>query len=817
VATGQKKLRDPSERVARRLLAEGRISRELHDAALRHRSSKGVRFEEALIELGISEEQVLKLLAEMYRVQYISAIKLSAAAVDKRTLALVPAQIAEQRQVVPVLLDRQRSVLSVVTSDPEDLETFKELELATQVRTIRALFARPAAVEAAVRKFYLGDDFAFSLMRNESYDVARALERDPVQALAAQRGEPMLGEREAAQRSAASMAPALEPQQRTQPSFAAPAGHAPPAAQTATAQTARARASQVVISSAPPEAPMAPAVHSVPPQRHPAAPSHPGLGSIPPQSPRTPPSGVAQRQPGLSAPPAGPPAVTVSTEPRRVLLTPPPPPPVSGEAATPDGISPLPMSLEPALATEPPPPPSIPSAPAIPRAAPIMADRPTPLVPAPALDPDVVGDSFQLAVVMVSLLEGNRKDLRGHSIQTARLVATVCEGFELPPARARAAEVAALVHDLGKASSYHLTPYNVASFDGHRAAAQKLYATPTRVMESAKLAKVTLSAVQHMYERYDGQGFPDGLKANDIPIESRILAICDSYTDLTNNPRNSFRRVLTAQEACEALREMQGAVFDPKVIDRFSHVVLGDEIAQRLRSDRGTVLLVDPDVEETTVLELALLEKKYDVHVARAVDEALRFVESADVDIVVSEMTLEPGTGFELLRKVRARSGGTELPFVFLSQETDATKVAEALEAGAADYLFKPLATPVLLAKLRRILEQTQGAKRVRGVSGSLEEMAIPDLVQILHQGRKTGALQLSTDGEQGTVFFKDGTIVDATFRNMTGEAAFYAIVGISTGDFTIDPTVTPPTKVIQASPEMLLLEGMRRMDEASR
>ena len=59
---------------------------------------------------------------------------------------------------------------------------------------------------------------------------------------------------------------------------------------------------------------------------------------------------------------------------------------------------------------------------------------------------------------------------------------------------------------------------------------------------------------------------------------------------------------------------------------------------------------------------------------------------------------------------------------MFLSQQTDGAKVAAALDAGATDYLFKPLATQVLIAKLRRILDQTKAARRVRGVSGSLEE-----------------------------------------------------------------------------------------------
>jgi ribosomal protein L21E len=155
--------------------------------------------------------------------------------------------------------------------------------------------------------------------------------------------------------------------------------------------------------------------------------------------------------------------------------------------------------------------------------------------------------------------------------------------------------------------------------------------------------------------------------------------------------------------------------------------------------------------------------------------------------------------------------------FVFLSQETDSQKVTEALDAGASDYLFKPLASQVVVAKVRHLLEQSHRKREARGVSGSLEEMSLPDIVQVLHQGRKTGALKLSSDGKTGAVYFKDGTIVDAVWGDENGEEAFYAIVCVTRGGFTIDPEAIPPEATIQVSPEMLLLEGMRRLDEAGR
>jgi DNA-binding response OmpR family regulator len=166
---------------------------------------------------------------------------------------------------------------------------------------------------------------------------------------------------------------------------------------------------------------------------------------------------------------------------------------------------------------------------------------------------------------------------------------------------------------------------------------------------------------------------------------------------------------------------------------------------------------------------------------------------------------------------VRSRPNGKDVAFVFFSSDTDSTKVDEALDAGAQDYLFKPLASQVVAAKVRHMLEQRHKQRAVRGVSGSLEEMSLPDIVQVLHQGRKTGALKLSGEGQSGTIYFKDGAIVDAAFGDLSGADAFYGIVGVKKGDFTIDPTVVPGEKTINTSPEMLLLEGLRRLDEAGR
>ena len=111
---------------------------------------------------------------------------------------------------------------------------------------------------------------------------------------------------------------------------------------------------------------------------------------------------------------------------------------------------------------------------------------------------------------------------------------------------------------------YHLTALNCSEYDGHKVAAQKACGVPARLLEPVRMPPEAVEAVAHMYERYDGKGFPDGIGGKDIPLGARVLAICDTYADLTQNPRNPFRKTLSPQEACAALAKLQGHDLRPE-------------------------------------------------------------------------------------------------------------------------------------------------------------------------------------------------------------------------------------------------------------
>ena len=71
--------------------------------------------------------------------------------------------------------------------------------------------------------------------------------------------------------------------------------------------------------------------------------------------------------------------------------------------------------------------------------------------------------------------------------------------------------------------------------------------------------------VRWHHERWDGGGYPDGLRGEDIPVEARIITCCDSYNAMTTT--RAYRAALPAEVAAAELRACAGTQFDPRIVD----------------------------------------------------------------------------------------------------------------------------------------------------------------------------------------------------------------------------------------------------------
>lgn len=77
--------------------------------------------------------------------------------------------------------------------------------------------------------------------------------------------------------------------------------------------------------------------------------------------------------------------------------------------------------------------------------------------------------------------------------------------------------------------------------------------------------------VRHHHERWDGLGYPDGLKGEEIPLPSRIIAAADIYEALTS--ARPYREAFAKQDATAMIKEMSGTVLDPKIAEILIEIV----------------------------------------------------------------------------------------------------------------------------------------------------------------------------------------------------------------------------------------------------
>lgn len=99
-------------------------------------------------------------------------------------------------------------------------------------------------------------------------------------------------------------------------------------------------------------------------------------------------------------------------------------------------------------------------------------------------------------------------------------------------------------------------------------------------------------------------------------------------------------------------------------------------------------------------------------------------------------------------------------------------------------------------------------------LQGSLSELSLPDVIQLVSVSGKTGAFHIKRDGEQGRIYLSDGQIVDAEIGKLRGESAVYELAIWSEGDFEFFPGEGADQVTIQRSNANLMMEAARRLDE---
>ncbi|OPX24739.1 MAG: hypothetical protein B1H04_01535 [Planctomycetales bacterium 4484_123] len=172
---------------------------------------------------------------------------------------------------------------------------------------------------------------------------------------------------------------------------------------------------------------------------------------------------------------------------------------------------------------------------------------------------------------MASLMEAvEAKDpyTRGHTDRVVELAVSLAQAAGIAGPQLRDIERAAALHDVGKIAvpeaiirkPGRLSPAEAALMQRHPARGESIL-SHLRFLDAAK------PIIRHHHERYDGTGYPDGLKGDAIPLGARVLAIADAYDAMTST--RPYRQAMTPAEALAEIEANAGRQFDPQLVRVF--------------------------------------------------------------------------------------------------------------------------------------------------------------------------------------------------------------------------------------------------------
>lgn len=160
-----------------------------------------------------------------------------------------------------------------------------------------------------------------------------------------------------------------------------------------------------------------------------------------------------------------------------------------------------------------------------------------------------------------------------HSIRVTDYVRAILgEMPHIPRQTSEATIAAARIHDLGKVGTRDtaLQKPGALSFDERREIEQHA-AIGAEIVGRLQVYQLSTSFVCHHHERWDGSGYPAGLRGETIPIGARIIAVADAFDAMTSD--RVYRRAMTAETALGELRKDSGTHFDPQVVAAFERAI----------------------------------------------------------------------------------------------------------------------------------------------------------------------------------------------------------------------------------------------------
>jgi putative nucleotidyltransferase with HDIG domain len=178
---------------------------------------------------------------------------------------------------------------------------------------------------------------------------------------------------------------------------------------------------------------------------------------------------------------------------------------------------------------------------------------------------------------LMSALDARDRETEGHSTRVSKLAWMLGEELGLNIQQLKALERGALLHDIGKIGISDDILHKPGTLTEDEWRIMRIHPDiGARIVEGIPFLQDTLPVILYHHERWDGSGYPVGLKGEDVPLYARIFAVADVFDALTSS--RAYRNKSSPQEALDYMREQAGCLFDPVIVEALSNLPFSDFI-----------------------------------------------------------------------------------------------------------------------------------------------------------------------------------------------------------------------------------------------
>lgn len=192
----------------------------------------------------------------------------------------------------------------------------------------------------------------------------------------------------------------------------------------------------------------------------------------------------------------------------------------------------------------------------------------------------VLSQFHDLILCIISALEARDPYTSHHSSRVAEMTETICELMGLDEEEKEIYHIAAHLHDIGKIGIRDNVLLKEGKLNDEEWKIMKSHSEQGyNILMNAKSFEVVADVVRSHHERYDGKGYPDGLKGEDIPLGARIIAIADSIDAMISD--RPYRKGMDTNVCKDQIEKNIGVMYDPsiakKVIEHWDELLRSRE------------------------------------------------------------------------------------------------------------------------------------------------------------------------------------------------------------------------------------------------